>query len=146
MTNPQKYPELTESQLVNIKDQFNALDLDRDGTITQDEFAKALENANRTPGDYDTLKFFNQADHNKDGKITFNEFVEALHAMGLTQPASGLQGKKDPKEVDAIFSQFDADGNGLISAKELGAVLASQGEHLTEEELKRMIREADTNG
>ncbi|KAF9164126.1 calmodulin-like 3 [Actinomortierella ambigua] len=146
MTNPQEYPKLTESQLVNIKDQFNAMDTDRDGTITESEFVKALENANRTPGDYDTLKFFSEADRNKDGKITLNEFVEALHAMGLTQPSSGVQGKKDPKEVDAIFRQFDADGNGYISAKELGAILASQGEHLTEDDLKRMINEADTNG
>ncbi|KAG0223643.1 calmodulin-like 3 [Actinomortierella wolfii] len=146
MPNPQQYPTLTESQIVNIKDQFKALDTDRDGSITQEEFIKALENANRTPEDHDTLKFFADADRNKDGKITFNEFLEALHAMGLTQPSSNLHGKQDAKEVDAIFRQFDADGDGFISAKELGQVLSAQGEHLPDEELKRMIKEADTNG
>ncbi|KAF9426209.1 calmodulin-like 3 [Podila epigama] len=137
----------SESQVVNIKQQFNAMDIDQDGYITEDEFLKALENANRNPEEYDSRKFFYEADKNKDGKINFNEFLEACDKLGLGgQNASGLQGKKDQREIDAIFKEFDLDGNGVITADELGKVLSRQGENLTKEQLKDMIKAADLNG
>ncbi|KAF9956348.1 Calcium-binding protein 7 [Mortierella alpina] len=137
----------SESQLVNIKQQFNALDQDNDGFITEAEFLEALKNASRDPKEYDSQKFFSDADKNKDGKISFSEFAEACGNLGLGvgEPISGQPTKKDPKEVDEIFRNFDLDGNGSISAKELGKVMASQGESLTESELQDMINAADKN-
>ncbi|KAF9940417.1 calmodulin-like 3 [Mortierella antarctica] len=140
--------QFTESQIVNIKQQFNSIDKDLDGYITEKEFLEALKNANRRPEDYDSQGFFSRADKNRDGKITFNEFLDACHELGLGKaaPATGQPTKKSQQEIDNIFNQFDLDGNGFISAKELGQVLAKQGEQLTKEELKEMIRAADLNG
>ncbi|KAF9935084.1 calmodulin-like 3 [Mortierella antarctica] len=137
----------SESQLVNIKQQFSALDQDGDGFITEAEFLAALKNTSRNPQEYDSQKFFADADKNKDGKISFSEFVDACSNLGLGvgSPISGEPTKKSPQEVDNIFRNFDLDGNGSISAKELGKVLAGQGESLTENELNDMIKAADTN-
>ncbi|KAF9562539.1 calmodulin-like 3 [Mortierella alpina] len=137
----------SESQLINIKQQFNALDHDGDGFITDAEFLEALKNTNRNPQDYDSQKFFTDADKNKDGKISFSEFVEACDKLGLGvgTPISGEPTKKDPQEVEKIFNNFDLDGNGSISAKELGKVLSGQGESLTDAQLNDMIKAADTN-
>ena len=41
---------------------------------------------------------------------------------------------------------FDADGDGFISAFELGQALASMGESRTVEDLHEMIRAVDVNG
>ena len=41
---------------------------------------------------------------------------------------------------------FDKDGNGFISVPELSHVMISLGEEITEEEVKEMIKEADTDG
>ncbi|KAG0195196.1 calmodulin-like 3, partial [Mortierella sp. GBA30] len=41
---------------------------------------------------------------------------------------------------------FDLDGNGFISVQELSQVLSQQGERLTKEEVREMIRAADRNG
>ena len=41
---------------------------------------------------------------------------------------------------------FDTDGDGFISAFELGQALASMGESRTVEDLQEMIRGADANG
>lgn len=123
------------------------MDADGDGLITQTEFLASLQNATRNPDDYDTDLFFAQADKNKDGKISFPEFLVACEHLGLGgQKAGGLQGKKDQREIDAIFKAFDLDGNGVITAKELGTVLERQGEKLTKEELDAMIKAADRNG
>jgi len=49
-------------------------------------------------------------------------------------------------EVRQAFKVFDKDGNGFITGDELGLVMKNLGEKLTSEEVKEMMREADTNG
>ncbi|KAG0358791.1 calmodulin-like protein 5 [Gamsiella multidivaricata] len=144
----QTHHNYTESQIVNIKLQFTAMDKDGDGAISEQEFLEALTNSNRNPEEYDLQTFFTKADKNKDGKISFNEFLDACHDLGLGREkcATGTPTKKSAKEIDAIFRNFDLDGNGYISAQELSQVLAKQGEHLSKEEIKDMIKTADLNG
>ena len=45
-----------------------------------------------------------------------------------------------------VFQVFDIDGNGYIDANELKLTMQNLGENLTEDDVKAMIREADTNG
>lgn len=49
-------------------------------------------------------------------------------------------------EFKEAFSQFDKDGKGAISDKELVTVLRALGNNPTEEELETMIREVDEDG
>ena len=49
-------------------------------------------------------------------------------------------------EFKEAFALFDDDGDGAITSKELGTVMRSLGQDLTEEELKDMIREVDGDG
>ncbi|KAG0295484.1 calmodulin-like 3 [Dissophora globulifera] len=133
----------SESQLVDIKSQFNAMDKDGDGFITEVEFTDSIHKAKRNPEDYDLEEFFSKADKNKDGKISFTEFVEACSALGLGQANSG---KRSPREVDDAFNTFDIDGDGYITKDELRKAMKHQGEDLSEEEINQMMREADKNG
>lgn len=41
---------------------------------------------------------------------------------------------------------FDVDGDGTISTEELGNVMKSLGQNLTQEEIQTMIREIDADG
>ena len=45
-----------------------------------------------------------------------------------------------------VAQAFDKDGSGKISEDELRTVMQSLGETLTDDELREMIREADTDG
>ncbi|KAI0987780.1 hypothetical protein GJ496_009047 [Pomphorhynchus laevis] len=45
-----------------------------------------------------------------------------------------------------LFSFFDQDCNGQISAEELRAIMLLIGEQLTEEEAQEMLKDADRNG
>jgi calmodulin len=45
-----------------------------------------------------------------------------------------------------LNSAFDADKSGTISREELKNVMNSLNEHLTEDEIDEMIREADKDG
>ncbi|KAJ4848324.1 Polcalcin Ole e 3 [Turnera subulata] len=48
-------------------------------------------------------------------------------------------------ELDRIFKRFDLNGDGKISATELGDCLKTLGS-VTPEEVKRMMAEIDTDG
>ena len=49
-------------------------------------------------------------------------------------------------ELREAFNVFDKDGNGTISEDELRQVMHNLGEKLTDEDIKAMMREADTDG
>ena len=49
-------------------------------------------------------------------------------------------------EYKEAFSLFDKDGNGTITAKELGTAMRSLGQTPSESELQDMINEIDADG
>ncbi|PSS35989.1 Polcalcin Bet v like [Actinidia chinensis var. chinensis] len=52
---------------------------------------------------------------------------------------------QDKAERERIFKRFDANGDGKISALELGEALKGLGS-VTDDEIKRMMAEIDTDG
>mmetsp|Transcript_54467 Transcript_54467/g.133527 ORF Transcript_54467/g.133527 Transcript_54467/m.133527 type:complete len:150 (+) Transcript_54467:222-671(+) len=50
------------------------------------------------------------------------------------------------EELREAFSVFDKDGDGTITAEELGIVMRSMGQKPTDQELRDMIREVDADG
>jgi len=50
------------------------------------------------------------------------------------------------QEFKEAFSLFDRDGDGNITVTELGTVMKSLGQNPTENELRDMIGEVDSNG
>ena len=49
-------------------------------------------------------------------------------------------------ELEQVFKKFDVNGDGKISASELGSIMGSLGHPATEEELQNMIVEVDADG
>eukprot|EP00756_Hemistasia_phaeocysticola_P027406 Hpha_TRINITY_DN16117_c1_g1::TRINITY_DN16117_c1_g1_i1::g.6851::m.6851/K02183/CALM; calmodulin len=54
-----------------------------------------------------------------------------------------LMSQDQIQEFREAFLLFDADGSGSISVDELGEVMRSVGQACTEEEIQRLIKEAD---
>ncbi|KAG2269613.1 hypothetical protein Bca4012_062636 [Brassica carinata] len=55
-------------------------------------------------------------------------------------------GKTEIRELEAVFKKFDVNGDGKISSKELGAIMASLGNEVPEEVLEKAITEIDRKG
>mmetsp|Transcript_24132 Transcript_24132/g.56661 ORF Transcript_24132/g.56661 Transcript_24132/m.56661 type:complete len:155 (-) Transcript_24132:363-827(-) len=53
--------------------------------------------------------------------------------------------KQQMQEAREAFNMFDKDGDGCITAMELGTVMRSLGQFPTDEELHQMIEESDQN-
>ncbi|KAL9645858.1 hypothetical protein ABK040_003588 [Willaertia magna] len=77
---------LSESQLQEIKQQFEKYDLDKSNTIDHHELKKLLEETLKTKlsdnlfNRYVSTQF-DKSDKNKDGKIQFDEFVQFYKAL-----------------------------------------------------------------
>ncbi|KAM3365955.1 hypothetical protein ACQJBY_015500 [Aegilops geniculata] len=87
---------LNPEELSDLRDQFNAIDIDKSGTISLEE-----------------LK---QIDGNTDGSVDFEEFVAAtLHVHQLVEHDT----EKWKSLSQAAFDKFDVDGDGYITPNEL---------------------------
>ena len=74
-----------------IKKLFNALDVDRDGRITQDEMRKSLSVIGLELSPSDVEKLFQELDIDNDNRVDFNEVHKFLHHVTIIEPA-----KKEP--------------------------------------------------
>ncbi|XP_065921016.1 calmodulin-like [Dysidea avara] len=128
--------QLTEEQISEFKEAFSLFDEDGDGTITTKELCTVMRSLGQNPTEAELQDMINEVDADRNGTIDFPEFL----TMMVRRTDSDLE------EVREMFSIFDKDGNGFISAAELRHVLKNHGEMVTDEEVDEMMREADVDG
>ncbi|XP_017214875.1 calcium-dependent protein kinase 28 isoform X2 [Daucus carota subsp. sativus] len=108
---------LDEEELADLRDQFLAIDVDKNGTISLEEMRQAL--AKDIPWkvkESRVLEILQAMDSNTDGLIDFHEFVAAtLHVHQLEEHNS----VKWQQISHAAFEKFDVDKDGYITAEEL---------------------------
>jgi calcium-dependent protein kinase len=129
--------QLTESQIINLRQIFTSLDKNQDGLLTAAEITDGLKDID-VPSDLHEI--LASIDSDKSGQIDYTEFV-----------AASLQRKYYEQEdvCWTAFNMFDRDADGKISQSELRHVL--QNEAMTDElgiccSLQDMIGEMDLDG
>lgn len=125
---------------------FARIDADGDGRISPSELA-AVSRAISPPatsshGRREVAAMMDELDTDRDGFVDLGEF-KAFHARGGGR--GGGSGELDA-ELRAAFDVYDVDGDGRITAAELGKVLARIGEGCSAEECQRMIASVDADG
>lgn len=108
---------LNENELADLRDQFDAIDVDKNGAISLEEMRQAL--AKDLPWrmkDARALEILQAIDSNTDGLVDFSEFVAAaLHVHQLEEHDS----ERWDRRSKAAFDKFDVDGDGYITPEEL---------------------------
>ena len=130
--------KITEQQIAEYKEAFNAFDKNGDGTITGAELEEIIKSLGLNPSKDEVRDMLNELDVDQSGSIDFTEFVTLM--------AKQSQGKETEEELLEAFKVFDKDGNGNISATELKTVMHNLGENLSDADIEEMIREADLDG
>ncbi len=132
------WPYLTRAQVQEFKEAFDIFDVDGGGTITAEELGEVMKSLGQKPTRAQLEAMVREIDADGDGAIDFPEFL----TMMLRKMNEG-----DPeKELRDVFTVFDKDQSGTISADELKSVMKVIGEKLTEQEIEDAIRLADTTG
>ncbi|CAK9203551.1 unnamed protein product [Sphagnum jensenii] len=129
---------LDADEISDLRDQFDAMDMDRNGTITLDEMRIALQKDRPwIVKESRVLEILQAMDSNRDGLVDFNEFVAAtLHVHQLEETDS----EKWQMRLQAAFDKFDFDGDGYITANELKIATGLKGS------MEAILDEADMDG
>lgn len=150
-------------------------DTDKNGAINLQEFAGIVKSLDIVTDDKQIQALVKKVDKNNDGHIDFDEFVVAMtNLLGTTaepvttlkkwrtypndikgdgadnkksngKPYTRRMSRHETDELRLCFENFDKNGDGQISLEELKEVMNGLGEKLTENELKDMMNDADTN-
>ncbi|XVE82484.1 hypothetical protein DITRI_Ditri16bG0008500 [Diplodiscus trichospermus] len=111
---------LNEEEIADLRDQFDAIDVDKNGSISLEEMRQAL--AKDLPWKLKescVLEILQAIDSNTDGLVDFTEFVAAaLHVNQMEEHDSD----KWQLRSQAAFEKFDVDRDGFITPEELRLV------------------------
>lgn len=122
---------LTNEDRAKVRNQFNAIDTNRSGTITMGELKSVLANELNLHGDEEFGVIFDSLDTANTQEISYTEFLAAMVQTRIALHDDVLE---------ATFRRFDADGTGYISVKNLRQAL---GEEFAESKVEELIAEAD---
>ncbi|KAG0575635.1 hypothetical protein M758_5G021300 [Ceratodon purpureus] len=129
------------AEVAELEMAFKVFDANGDGQICLVELGAVLRSLGGGDVTEEELQLImNDVDKNQDGFISLEEFKDVHNKVGESgSPA------EDP--IREAFATFDKDGNNLICADELRAVLLSLGEKgHTLEDCRRMISNVDLDG
>ncbi|KAJ0240754.1 Calcium-dependent protein kinase 18 [Hirschfeldia incana] len=128
---------IDENELDDLRDQFDAIDIDKNGSISLEEMRQAL--AKDIPWklkDARVAEILQAIDSNTDGLVDFTEFVVAtLHVNQLEEHDSD----KWEKRSRAAFEKFDLDRDGFITPEELRMQTGLKGS------IEPLLEEADVD-
>lgn len=151
-------PTEVEVRRGKLREAFGVFDADGGGSIDFNELSSILNLVGlEDKVDCDFASVARSLGAADDGVIEMDEFMAALepYVYGVkaeTEEARPLNQLYDMVQADEVaklklaFQACDADGSGDIDKGELGAVMASMGENLSEKELTKMFDELDVDG
>jgi len=125
--------QLEDKELQELRDTFQELDANKDGALSLPEIKTGLEKHGiQIPSDLGSI--LKALDTDGSGNIDYTEFI----AASITQKQYSQKAV-----LWAAFRRFDLDGNGLISEKEMAAMIQDDASFKVAKEL---IKEADVDG
>eukprot|EP00249_Psilotum_nudum_P022485 c28533_g1_i4 orf=1359-2336(+) len=128
---------LDADEIAYLRDQFNAIDIDKNGTISLEEMRQAL--AKDRPWNLKesrVVEILLAIDTNRDGLVDFDEFVAAtMHVHQLEE----MDTQKWQTRSLAAFEKFDFDKDGYITTEELRMYTGIKGS------IEQLMDEVDTD-
>lgn len=125
----------TSKEIEQLYHRFKKLDRSRTGVISRLDF-QLISELTLNPMSPRILSLF-QTDNGDEalssGGVTFDCFVKTLNFFNVSTP--------DHVKMDTLFRAYDCDGDGLVSEKDLRAMLRYYvGPHLSDITLRVMVK------
>ena len=133
---------MSEVQLDEFRDAFNAFDLDGGGSIDKVELGALFRSLGKSVSDTDMDNLMAAADADGSGSVEFEEFAVLMaHLMQVTDSATAQM-----ETLKNAFSVFDADGSGSIDSSEMKRIMINLGESVEDADVNEIIDLFDTDG
>eukprot|EP00262_Sarcandra_glabra_P017117 TRINITY_DN576_c0_g1_i1.p1 TRINITY_DN576_c0_g1~~TRINITY_DN576_c0_g1_i1.p1 ORF type:complete len:517 (-),score=74.47 TRINITY_DN576_c0_g1_i1:374-1924(-) len=126
---------LSEEEIIGLKEMFKSMDTDNSGTITFEELKAGLPKLGTKLSESEVRQLMEAADVDGNGTIDYIEFITATMHMNRME-------KED--HLFTAFEYFDKDKSGYITMEELEQALKkyNMGDEKT---IKEIIAEVDTD-
>lgn len=104
---------------------FKSADQNKNGTLSKQELGMMMRRIVNTIKWQEVEKMLEEADTNKDKAVNYEEFLAWLPKYAPDKLKAGLMNSLATNKdvIRAVFRIWDANGDGMISAKELRTVL-----------------------
>ncbi|XVF51396.1 hypothetical protein PTKIN_Ptkin04bG0182000 [Pterospermum kingtungense] len=126
---------LSEEEIIGLKEMFKSMDTDNNGTITFEELKAGLSKLGTKLSESEVKQLMEAADVDGNGTIDYMEFITATMHMNRMEREEHLY---------TAFQYFDKDNSGYITMEELEQALRryNMGDEKT---IKEIIAEVDTD-
>lgn len=126
---------LSEEEIIGLKEMFKSIDTDNSGTITYEELKDGLRKLGTKLSESEVKHLIEGADVDGDGSIDYIEFITATMHLNRVEREDHLY---------KAFEYFDKDKSGFITRDELVHALKhyNMGDEKT---IKEIIDEVDTD-
>ncbi|XAR64221.1 Non-specific serine/threonine protein kinase [Bertholletia excelsa] len=126
---------LSDEEIIGMKEMFNNMDTDRTGTITYEELKTGLQKLGSNLTEAEIIDLMDAADFDRTGTIDYIEFIAAtMHRHGLEKE----------EQVREAFQFFDKDGNGYITRDEIKHAMTKYGMG-DEDTINEVLDDVDTD-
>lgn len=124
---------LSPSEIHELRAQFQVIDSDSSGTISLEEFKKAINKSSDKIQDNEFDGIFNSIDLDGTGLISYSEFLSAT--LSTTD-------KLTRKRLNEAFDELDPDGSNTIETSELKELLSQFADDV---EIENILASVDKN-
>ena len=108
---------LTDEQIIEFREAFQAFDKDGNGSITTKELGTVMRSLGQNLNEVEIREIIDEVDEDKNGTIDFQEFLSLMaRKMKITD--------KEDELIDA-FKTLDIEGTGKILKYELRNIILS---------------------
>ncbi|XP_048729906.1 uncharacterized protein LOC125647259 [Ostrea edulis] len=117
---------------------FDAIDINKDGSITKAEMREAASMTGMNPTDKEVDDWWAEADANGDGVISLQEYVNLMSDKFVAVDI-------EQERMRTAFQVIDKNGDGKISLQEFRAVMLFN-DMFTKDETDQLFRKIDSGG
>ena len=131
---------LSEKEICELHEAFNMFDIDSDGSIDLSQLIILMNSLKQNTKNKEELKkILKEENINNTSQIYFNQFLKIM--------AKRLKKRKNDEDryLKKCFLFLDRNKNGYISLHEIRYIITHYNEKITEEEIKDLMEEADTD-
>lgn len=126
---------LTEEEIMGLKQLFKAMDTDNSGAISYQELKEGLKKHGSNLPEAQIKQLMEAADVDNSGTIDYEEFITATVHLNKVEKE---------EHIYEAFRHFDTDNSGYITVDELKAALSDE-HNIQPGDVEEIIAEVDTD-